>query len=243
MYNINIFLRFLIAHLVINLSFEFCGLRKKVEKEIFSSIWLYIFSAIYGILLYLSKGDYHTFWLIPLGFLIWVFTSLLFRFIKGKLLKFLIPQAIFLLFLFTIWLSLSKTNLSLLLTILQILFNSRSSLLIISGFISLIWPIGPLIGIITEPLREKIKEGNGLEKAGLWIGILERILIYTFILTDNLMAIAFLITAKTIFRFGEIKDHTRRKEAEYILIGTLLSFTFAILISLFIKYLLKSNFI
>jgi uncharacterized membrane protein (DUF485 family) len=40
-----------------------------------------------------------------------------------------------------------------------------------------------------------------------------------------------LITAKSIFRFGEIKERQNRLEAEYIIIGTLMSFGYAIFIA------------
>jgi len=36
--------------------------------------------------------------------------------------------------------------------------------------------------------------------------------------------IGWLIAAKSIFRFGELKDPAQRMEAEYIIIGTLMSF-------------------
>ncbi|MFV0501856.1 MAG: hypothetical protein ACK5MH_09735 [Bacteroidales bacterium] len=40
--------------------------------------------------------------------------------------------------------------------------------------------------------------------------------------------IGFLLAAKSIFRFGDLKDSKDRKLTEYILIGTLLSFAVAI---------------
>jgi hypothetical protein len=48
-----------------------------------------------------------------------------------------------------------------------------------------------------------------------------------------------LIAAKSIFRFGELKDSENRKEAEYILIGTFASFLFALVISLLIRRALE----
>jgi hypothetical protein len=42
-----------------------------------------------------------------------------------------------------------------------------------------------------------------------------------------------LITAKSILRFGEIKDRRNRLEAEYIIIGTSMSFGYG----MFIAYL------
>ncbi len=89
-----------------------------------------------------------------------------------------------------------------------------------------------LIGKITEKWSVVIeKEGTGkdesLEKAGRLIGRLERFLILTFIILKQYEAIGLLVAAKSIFRFSE-----SRKVGEYVLIGTLLSFTIAILVGL-----------
>ena len=41
-------------------------------------------------------------------------------------------------------------------------------------------------------------------------------------------AVAFLVAAKSIFRFGDLADRKHHAEAEYITIGTLLSFTWGL---------------
>lgn len=77
---------------------------------------------------------------------------------------------------------------------------------------------------------------DSLPEAGKWIGYLERLLIFIFMLMGEYSAIGFLIAAKSILRF---RDHAQQqKQTEYILLGTLLSFTLAILVSLFVKYLI-----
>ncbi len=55
---------------------------------------------------------------------------------------------------------------------------------------------------------------------GRIIGMLERLLIYAFVLTAQYTAIGFVLTAKGITRFKELQE---RSFAEYFLIGTLLS--------------------
>ncbi len=70
---------------------------------------------------------------------------------------------------------------------------------------------------------------KSLPKAGEWIGYLERILILTFVLTNNVDAVGFLLAAKSVFRFGEMKESKDVKITEYILLGTFSSFTIAIL--------------
>ena len=78
---------------------------------------------------------------------------------------------------------------------------------------------------------------RGLRDGGRMIGQLERALIFLFMLMDHVSAIGFLIAAKSIFRFGELRDRTNRMEAEYIIIGTLISFLWAIVLSLFTRWI------
>lgn len=73
---------------------------------------------------------------------------------------------------------------------------------------------------------------SSLPDAGKFIGYLERLLILIFILTGNLQAVGFLLAAKSVFRFGNLKESHDRKLTEYVLIGTLLSFGLAIVIAL-----------
>jgi hypothetical protein len=73
---------------------------------------------------------------------------------------------------------------------------------------------------------------GGLPGGGYWIGVTERSLIYLFILLGEPTGIGFLAAAKSVFRIGELKDSKDRKLAEYILIGTLLSFAAAMLVGL-----------
>lgn len=79
----------------------------------------------------------------------------------------------------------------------------------------------------------KITKGNeSLKDAGKYIGVLERLLVFTFIIVGQWSAVGFLITAKSVFRFGDLTASKERKLTEYILIGTLISFGIAILVSL-----------
>jgi hypothetical protein len=51
--------------------------------------------------------------------------------------------------------------------------------------------------------------------------------------------IGFLLAAKSIFRFGDLKEAKDRKLTEYILIGTLLSFGVAIMVGFITLELVK----
>jgi len=79
------------------------------------------------------------------------------------------------------------------------------------------------------------KRKDSLIDAGLIIGILERILILFFIQINMFEAIGFLLAAKSIFRFGDLTNAKDTKFTEYILVGTLLSFTIAIVVGYALK--------
>lgn len=90
---------------------------------------------------------------------------------------------------------------------------------------------------ITQWNPEKKKEnGDSLAKAGRYIGILERLFVFVFIITNHWEAIGFLLAAKSVFRFGDLTASKDRKLTEYILIGTLLSFGLAIIIGILYSY-------
>jgi len=76
----------------------------------------------------------------------------------------------------------------------------------------------------------KENEKNSLPNAGLWIGYLERTLILTFMFVGCMEGIGFLLAAKSVFRFGELTKAKEVKTTEYVMIGTLSSFTIAILL-------------
>ena len=58
--------------------------------------------------------------------------------------------------------------------------------------------------------------------------MLERLFVLVFIVSGHWEGIGFLIAAKSIFRFGDIKEYEGLKLTEYFMIGTLLSFGIAI---------------
>ncbi|MEQ8846374.1 hypothetical protein [Botrimarina sp.] len=81
---------------------------------------------------------------------------------------------------------------------------------------------------------------RGFPDGGAVIGRLERSLIYLFVVGGTPTAIGFLIAAKSVFRFGELSDRANRLEAEYITIGTLMSFAVGLAVSHVAAWLLRS---
>lgn len=78
---------------------------------------------------------------------------------------------------------------------------------------------------------------SGLTGAGMVIGIIERVLVLSFVLVGQYTAITIVFAAKSIARFNELKD---RKTAEYYLIGTLVSITFATVIGIIMRMVLSA---
>lgn len=88
------------------------------------------------------------------------------------------------------------------------------------------------IGFTEEQKKTFMK--SGIIGAGKIIGMLERTLTLTFIFMNQPTAIAIIFAAKSIIRFETAKE---RPYAEYYLIGTLTSITFATLIGVIARYL------
>lgn len=125
----------------------------------------------------------------------------------------------------------------------QALKQSHHFWIIATGYLVITFPLSLLLGFATSRWRKEVEEKKqnpsvSLSEAGRWIGIFERILVYTFVLTEHFEGIGFLIAAKSILRFNDIKGEDARKEAEYILIGTLMSFSSSILTGLITRMLL-----
>lgn len=79
---------------------------------------------------------------------------------------------------------------------------------------------------------------HGFQEGGRLIGQLERALILLFVLADQLSGVGFLIAAKSVLRIGEVRDRSHRMEAEYIIIGTLISFLWGLAASFATRWLL-----
>ena len=167
----------------------------------------------------------------------------------SRLSLFLIDQIIHVVIILILWLWMIKGWEKMFLFIQAYLPNYRI-LLKVLGYLLMIGPVGYIIQFLTRKWLFELDPDDSLREAGKWIGILERVLTITFIYISQFSAIGFLIAAKSILRVidkpdkpsGEptlIKPFSSRKRTEYVLIGTFLSFTIAILTGLVINWLLS----
>lgn len=108
-----------------------------------------------------------------------------------------------------------------------------NAVLFLGGVVAVTQAAGVFITKLLPNLLETnpvdLQANTGFAKAGRYIGYLERLLLFVFVFTGQLAAAGFLIAAKSIFRFQ--KNQEDRKQTEYILLGTLLSFTTGIAIA------------
>ena len=118
---------------------------------------------------------------------------------------------------------------------------SVESLILILSLICLTSVASILMKLIMNRWKlEQEDASDSLVQAGKYIGILERLFVFAFILLNQWPAIGWLIAAKSVFRFGDLSRAKDRKLTEYILIGTLLSFGMAISIGLIARHVLQS---
>ena len=118
-------------------------------------------------------------------------------------------------------------------------FNLRN-LELITAIVFLTIPssilIKTVISIWTPVSAEHNKlQTDSLVNAGKYIGILERLLVFVFILVNHWEGVGFMIAAKSVFRFSDLAEAKQRKLTEYVLIGTLLSFGIAVLVGILVK--------
>lgn len=122
----------------------------------------------------------------------------------------------------------------------ELIFNEETLRLIVAT-VFLTTPssiiIKTLIGIWTPNPREiDSVQTDSLANAGKYIGILERLLVFVFIIVNHWEGVGFMIAAKSVFRFSDLVQAKQRKLTEYVLIGTLLSFGIAIIVGILVGF-------
>ena len=227
-----IFVKLLLAHLLGDFILQPTSwvLDKESKKQ--KSIYLYIHTFIHGVLAALFISEIQFIWFAVLlalshGFI--DFLKLYYQKKKTKRNWFLFDQLLHLVVIIGITFYYTNTKIEL------SLFDTNFWI-VLTGIILLTKPTSIILkNIISIWTPENKTKDESLQNAGNYIGILERLFIFCFILTGHFEAIGFLLAAKSIFRFGDLKEAKDRKLTEYVLIGTLLSFGIALLIGLLVQ--------
>lgn len=228
-------IKLLLAHIIGDFFFQPQKWVLDKEKQKLKSPKLYIHIAIHIILLLILLWDLSLWPIITIiagsHFIIDAF-KLLIQKKKTLRLLFFIDQLLHILVIITVFYFYTKNQIS-----FKELFTEHN-LLLLTCILFLTIPVSIIMKTIFLKwnINKLIESNESLKDAGKYIGILERILVFVFIITDHWEAVGFLITAKSVFRFGDLKESKNRKMTEYILIGTLISFGIAILIGLLYQF-------
>lgn len=238
--NLLILLQLVLAHILTDFVFQPTKwvLHKRDHKA--GSAYLYLHSFLAGLFTYIFLLHLN-WWPVAVFIAIshYLIDLLKLQFKKDNLRVFIGDQFLHLLMIVIAWLYLTHSFRMVVPAIRELLTSTRF-LAIIIGYLLIIFPTGFLVGKATRRWQYELENSpteSSLEAAGRYIGIFERILVLTFIVTGYFSAIGFLIAAKSILRFSDKSETHTRKQTEYVLIGTLMSFAITIFIGLLIRHI------
>ncbi|MCD9575587.1 DUF3307 domain-containing protein [Flavobacterium soyae] len=232
-----LFIKLFLAHLLGDFIWQPNSWVIDKESKKHKSIYLYIHILLHGVLAAILAGEMN---FIPYAVLIAVTHGIIdliklnFQKNKTKRTWFVVDQIAHILILIGVVLLYQNKG-------IIYFWQDNTFWILITGFLLLTKPTSIFIKIVISiwaPENENSHQDNSLIAAGNYIGILERLFVFGFILTGHFEAIGFLLAAKSIFRFGDLKEAKDRKLTEYVLIGTLISFGIAILAGILVQALL-----
>ncbi|AFL85551.1 Protein of unknown function (DUF3307) [Belliella baltica DSM 15883] len=227
-----ILIKLILAHLIGDFVLQPRSWVKEKEKKKAKSFKLYLHFLIHGLLILLVLWNLQ-YWFLALSVMLIHglidMAKLYFQKKNNKTSWFVIDQGLHLISIFIVWLIWTNKNLE-----ISLWLESTSLWIYITALLFLTSVTGILIQVLLTKWSKSINEGENqsLDNAGKYIGILERLFVFTFVILGRWEAIGFLLAAKSVFRFGDLKESKDRKLTEYILIGTLLSFGIAIMIGI-----------
>lgn len=210
--------------------------RAKEEKKL--GAWqLYFHSLLHGLLVLLLMWDPNFWmWALLIAFVHFAIDSfkLLVQKNNTKRALFFIDQLMHFISIYAIWLLYEGKYFSF------SFLKNNNMLLLITLIIFLTKPVSFAVKIFISKWTPDTEAGDdlvSLQSAGMNIGILERLLVFVFMINNEWQAVGFLLAAKSVFRFGNLQEAKDRKLTEYILIGTLLSFGVAVLTGMGYQYI------
>ncbi len=255
----SILIRLLIAHCIVDFFLQSsAGVQQKKKNLLRSSYlwwhvalvtvisWLFVFNNSYWKQIILIGGTHAIIDVLK----IWIGKRYEAKNNRANLWLFVGDQLLHIIIIFIAWLWIINGWQKIALLIGDIT-TSYQFLLRILAFAIAAGPVSYLVRILTDKWASELEKNEvGLKNAGFWIGLLERVLIITFIFIEQYTAIGFLVAAKSILRLIDKPEPPRiptrpassfnsRKHTEYVLIGTFISFTFALFIGLGVNWLLR----
>ncbi|SEW16959.1 Protein of unknown function [Chryseobacterium wanjuense] len=230
-----IFIKLILAHLLGDFVLQPNSWVADKENRKLKSKYLYLHVLIHTALSFIFLWDVQLWWvavLVGVSHFIIDACKLSFQTVKNKKGWFFIDQALHVLVIAGISFYFNEFNFEFL--------KDQETLKIIMAALFLTSPASIFIKILLSswtPVPETAGniQTESLSSAGKYIGILERLLVFAFILVDHWEGVGFMVAAKSVFRFSDLAQAKQRKLTEYVLIGTLLSFGMAVLTGILIK--------
>lgn len=226
-------LKLLLAHLIGDFYLQSDGWIEDKEKKKWKSSKLFLHVLIHAVLVLivlLTESIVQLWWILPVIIIShWLIDASKLQFqgknAKTKIIWFIADQIAHIAIIFGVWM-IVENNFP-----IVDLFVSEQFWLMITCAILLTQPSAIIVAVLISrwtPVEDK--KDHSLADAGKFIGILERLFVFGFVVSGNWEGIGFLLAAKSVFRFGDLNEAKDRNLTEYVLIGTLISFGMAILV-------------
>lgn len=230
-----IFIKLILAHLLGDFILQPNSWVADKENYKLKSKYLYFHVLIHTILSFIFLWDLQLWWvavLVGVTHFIIDAAKLSFQTIKTKKRWFFIDQLLHILVIAGVSFYFGEFNFNFL--------QNQEFLKILMAALFLTTPASIFIKILLSswtpaPDGPNAIQTESLSSAGKYIGILERLLVFTFIMVNHWEGVGFMVAAKSVFRFSDLAQAKQRKLTEYVLIGTLLSFGLAVLTGIIIK--------
>ncbi|MBB6369915.1 hypothetical protein HNP36_000968 [Chryseobacterium shigense] len=205
------------------------------ERRKLKSPYLYLHILIHIVLSFIFLWNTDLWWvslLVGITHFIIDASKLIFQTVKNKKRWFFIDQMLHILVIAGISFYSKEFNFDFL--------QNQNVLKIVMAALFLTTPASIFIKILLSswtpvPETQSSLQTESLSSAGKYIGILERLLVFTFIMVNHWEGVGFMVAAKSVFRFSDLAQAKQRKLTEYVLIGTLLSFGLAVLTGILTK--------
>ena len=222
-----ILIKLIIAHFIGDFLLQPKSWVEDKESRKVKSVKLYLHTLIHGLLVFLVLWDVNH-WLLALLLMLShgiIDTIKLYAQKESNKSKwFLIDQMLHIISILGLWVFLFKPELN-----FASWYENTSSWVYLAAVLFITIVAGIVMRELMSNWSKALNDSNeeSLNNAGKYIGMLERLFVFVFVVTANWEGIGFLLAAKSVFRFGDLKESKDRKLTEYILIGTLLSFGIA----------------
>ncbi len=232
-----ILVKLLCAHLCSDFIFQTDSINDGKRKSGIKGIgYQLLHSAIHAGVAYLLVAEW-SYWLVPLVVFVSHFVIDLIKcksFNEKSLITFLVDQLCHIAVIISLWYILFGGR-----TVLACFENlcSVNIWVVIMAYILMLNPSSIFLSLFLDKWTPASPNTQSLPNAGQWIGYMERILILTFVLIGSFEGVGFLLAAKSVFRFGELNKAKEIRTTEYVLIGTLASFTIAILTGIAVSHI------